>query len=193
MKRSFLLSLISLSLVAMDNSNVIQEKQLPKSKIEQKLQELLDREVYFRFRDLTDNGSDLEAQEGMFGRTLLMQAVMLDDIEAVKLFLRAGGQVNFSDNGGETPLIIAARDARVEMLPLLLDAGADINAQDNAGQTALMGAILKKDAQKVQLLLDYGADSDIRDNLDQTAFDVAIANGHHDIAEYLRNRKKKVR
>jgi hypothetical protein len=89
----------------------------------------------------------------------------------VQTLLARGADVNARDDGGATPLMLAAtRDEPVFLKPLL-DAGADVNAQDTLGRTALMVAAesFRNEIEKVQILLDAHANVLVRDADGRTA------------------------
>jgi ankyrin repeat protein len=67
----------------------------------------------------------------------LHDAAGLGNIEAVKVLLASGADVNAINNDGETPLHIAAYSGMPDIAKLLLDAGADINAKTKEGKTPL--------------------------------------------------------
>ena len=48
-----------------------------------------------------------------------------------KLLLKANVSVNSVDNGGNTPLHLAAREGYIEIVKLLLEANADIKAKNH--------------------------------------------------------------
>ena len=88
-----------------------------------------------------------------FGKTPLMHAAHLDQIEAVKTLIELSAQVNRRthiefepperDPGpaikhrGRTALMYAAENASADLVKLLLDKGADPNIKDSQGWTAL--------------------------------------------------------
>jgi ankyrin repeat protein len=62
----------------------------------------------------------------------------------------------------------------------------NINVQDTNGKTLLMLASGYNHIEIVRFLLEKGADTTIRDNHGQTAFMEAIANGHSQVIELLK-------
>ena len=62
----------------------------------------------------------------------------------------------------------------------------DVDCTDGAGWTGLHYAARRGHLHVAQLLFRYGATLDIKDNRGQTPAEVAIANGHHQIADAIR-------
>jgi ankyrin repeat protein len=125
-------------------------------------------------------------QKTSSGRRLLHEAVPIRNIEAMRVLLRAGADVNGRDAEGKTPLIFAA-DYSYENLPVvkvLVEAGAEINARDSDGGTALLYAIgypEKIDAY----LLEHGADINLASHDGSTPLMRAAEKGVFDIARTL--------
>ncbi len=101
----------------------------------------------------------------------LSQEVAAVHLGVVEELLRAGAEVNTANDGGITPLMIAAAylPDNLAIFQRLLDAGGDINAQDRRGMTVLMTAASNGRKNAVKLLLAHGADPAIHDNLGRTA------------------------
>lgn len=67
-------------------------------------------------------------------------------------------KINFQNNKGKAPLIVAIQSENLEMIQFMLDQGADINTQDKSGLTSLHYAIYLNNAELVKLLLQKGSD-----------------------------------
>lgn len=80
------------------------------------------------------------------------------DIDAVKLLINAGADVNKANIDGQTPLYIVSRDGHYDIAKLLIDAGADVHNADQDGTTPLCVALAMEYPTIVQLLIDSGAD-----------------------------------
>jgi ankyrin repeat protein len=111
-------------------------------------------------RVLLDNGAD-PALSNSRGITPLMAAAgmgsvdadtrgfyLSEDVEqraidALKLLLAAGGDVNAKDPRGLTPLHEAARWGWNDVVQFLVDSGADLTAKDNRGNTPVDSALGK--------------------------------------------------
>jgi ankyrin repeat protein len=99
------------------------------------------------------------------GRTPLMIAAAYDGaIEAARLLIEKGADVNARDKGGFSVLEQAAAVNHIELARLLIATGADVNVQDEGGSTALMQAAQNGDrsAELVKLLLEHGAKVNVR-------------------------------
>ena len=112
-------------------------------------------EVLARIQDVVDFvGVDLASpnQYGNFRNTPLAVAITWGDIEAVKLLLGAGADVDARLEIGETALHRAASFGQFEIAQLLLGNGADPNLRDSDGQTPLDWARLGGNQALVDLL-----------------------------------------
>jgi ankyrin repeat protein len=108
----------------------------------------------------------------IFKRTL-HKACDNGNIEAVKMFLADGADVNAKDDayGGLTPLYYAANK---EVAELLIANGADVNAKDDGGVTPLHGAVTLGHKEIAELLIAKGADVNAKDKYGYTPLDKAI-------------------
>ena len=97
--------------------------------------------------------------------TNFVYCAFMGDIEAVKLYLAAGTDVNARNDLGRTALIGAAgvdssspwSGKGEEVTRLLISKGADVNARDNDGQTAMMIATTMGRPGIVKILHEAGA------------------------------------
>ena len=78
------------------------------------------------------------------------------NIEAVKLHLAAGADVNAKDEEEFTPLLYAAWDGHKEIAELLIANGADVNVKDVNGETPLGWTIFGKYPETADLLRKHG-------------------------------------
>lgn len=88
----------------------------------------------------------------------LADAILQEDIESVRQFLRHGEDLNQIDEYGFTPLIEAAIVENVPISKLLLTQGANPNQQDVTGGTPLQWAVENNNSGLTKLLLSYQAD-----------------------------------
>ncbi|HYL39632.1 MAG TPA: ankyrin repeat domain-containing protein [Bryobacteraceae bacterium] len=91
------------------------------------------------------------------GDTALMFAARVGDLNAAKLLVAAGSNVNDQDAWGVSATVLAAHSGYRELVGFLLDKGADPSSAA-AGFTALHEAIMRRDEKMASLLLDHGAD-----------------------------------
>ena len=110
------------------------------------------------------------------GTTPLHWAVYRNDVEAVKRLIKAGADVNASNDYGAMPLTEAAVAGNVEVIRRLLDAGADVNAANADGQTALMIIARSANVAAAKLLIARGADR--QHNL-ATALSIDLHRNHY--------------
>jgi ankyrin repeat protein len=81
-------------------------------------------------------------------------------VDLVRLFLRAGADINWNSGEYGTALYTACASGHTEVAKLLLEAGADVNMQEDIYRTALQGCIENRDLEMLQMFLDRGADID---------------------------------
>ena len=90
--------------------------------------------------------------------------------------------------GEETPLIAAIEQGHTQKALVMLAAGAeDVDATDARGRTALIAAAWTGNIKVVEVLLEARATVNIRDTIGRTALGWAIAGGHDEVQEMLRN------
>ncbi len=96
--------------------------------------------------------------------TPLMLAAARGHLDAVRLLLKSGADVNARDSHQATALMRLS-DSHFEIAKLLIEAGADVNARDHEGMTALeLFCMSMGSARLVQILLDAGANPNVHDD-----------------------------
>ena len=110
------------------------------------------------------------------------KAARTGNIEVVKQYLAAGGDVNAKNELEETPLHIAAPQGHKEIAELLITKGADVNAKSAAISTPLH-FVEEKDIAKILIL--NGADVNAI-SVSGTPLDVAIEEDYTETAGLLR-------
>jgi ankyrin repeat protein len=110
------------------------------------------------------------------------------DLEAVRVQLAAGTDVNVPDDSGTSALLWASYNSSPELVSLLLAAGADPNASNPFGVTPLLQAARNGDAATTRLLLAAGADTGqaVRDG--ETPLMAAARSGNVDAVQQLLDR-----
>ena len=118
-----------------------------------------------RIQSYLDAGTNPDLRDAR-GSTPLMHAAAIGSIDAMRLLIKAGADVN-AKNGLDTSVLVwGALDK--QKAKLLLDAGAKVNAATKLGRTPLlMAAGRPGSAETVRLMLAKGADTtaaDVRGN-----------------------------
>jgi uncharacterized protein len=120
------------------------------------------------------------------GTTALHWAVRADNLELVRLLLRAGADVRLANRYGVFPLTLAATNGNAAMLEALLAAGADPNTALPEGETAVMTASRTGKADALGVLLARGATANARErSLGETALMWAAAENHAEAVQAL--------
>ncbi len=89
--------------------------------------------------------------------TLLHWAAYLDNLDAAKLLVHYGGDIDAVEADGKTPLHWAGFEGNAEMVQLLLRVGANYELLDNAKQTACHLAIINQHVDVARLFPNYHA------------------------------------
>ncbi len=109
--------------------------------------------------------------------TPLMKASINGHIQAVKKLLSKGAEVDLTDKGGYSAMMLAASNNFYNIVSLLVTQGADINRVElTNGWTSLIWAAKRGHVETVKVLLKNNADISIRDNSGNTALDYARQN-----------------
>ena len=91
------------------------------------------------------------------GDSPLTKAVKANDVQAVRVLMKSGTDVNVRSGDGSTPLLWAANNGSVEIARLLIANKAVIDAANDFGITPLLQASGVGDSAMVDLLLRSGA------------------------------------
>jgi ankyrin repeat protein len=100
------------------------------------------------------------ALKGLFGRTLLHEAIAFERQDIAEALLGRGAPVDAEDQNGQTPLHYAGTYSNRSVAAQLLAQGSDPNRQDIFGNTPLWSAALARDPDYalIRLLVEKGAD-----------------------------------
>ena len=107
------------------------------------------------------------------------------DVVLVEALIDAGCDVNCWDSGGDTPLMMAAREGHEEVVKKLILAGADLAMQSDFGHTALHYAAICNHIQFGILLAEGGANLRTKNEFSETPLDVAKADFQEAIKQAL--------
>jgi len=97
------------------------------------------------------------------GKTPLMVAAKIGDLELVRLLLSRGADINARTENGGTSLMFSAIRGNLDVVQLLIDRGAEVNAVAHFNWTALMVASAKGHDLVIRLLLEHGANANVAD------------------------------
>jgi len=145
---------------------------------------------------LTANPELVNTDKNWYGMTPLHVAARYGRLEIVKLLLDRGADINAGDKRGmtgsqQTPLYAALSANQFEVEKYLLEKGADVNSANSHGKTPLHLAATHRDVRTVRLLLDHGANVLAQDSDKKIPFDLAADRNRKEIAELIKNYKKK--
>jgi hypothetical protein len=91
------------------------------------------------------------------GLTPLEAAIWMGSVEAARLLIAHGSDVNVKDPVGQSPLHVACNSGNFEKVVLLVENGADINAAKNDGYRPIHYALMASRKRIVQYLKSKGA------------------------------------
>ena len=112
---------------------------------------------------LLEHGGDVNAQLNIAnGNCPLHGAASEGQLEAARMLIEAGADVDCVNESTDTPISIAACRGRGAVVALLLASGADVNRASADRLTALHNAVARRDVDLARLLLEAGADVAVR-------------------------------
>lgn len=92
------------------------------------------------------------------GRTALMIATHANAVDAARVLIEAGADVNARDRLNDSPYLYAGAEGRLEILKMTVAAGADLASVNRYGGTALIPAAHHGYPEVVRYLLTTGID-----------------------------------
>lgn len=121
------------------------------------------------------------------------EAIRRGDAAAVRALIAQGADVDARDSHGQTGVMLAAHCGHLDIVRMFVESGANLDVTAKFTLTALMLAILGGHVEIARLLTDAGADLHVRGSgapgfAGKTAADLAVSNGDHDLAAYIRRR-----
>ncbi|OYX48562.1 MAG: hypothetical protein B7Y90_10195 [Alphaproteobacteria bacterium 32-64-14] len=120
--------------------------------------------------------------------TALMAAAEENCVDAARLLINAGADLNLGFPGEGTPLSQAAENGAIEIARLLVNRGADLAASVPGQKTPLAAAAAEGDLVMVKLLVEAGANVNQKSVTagNRTPLGEAERHGNAEVAEYLR-------
>ncbi|MFC5384551.1 ankyrin repeat domain-containing protein [Aquamicrobium segne] len=124
------------------------------------------------------------------GATALLVATHANAVDAARVLIEAGADVNAKDNIHDSPYLYAGARGHLDILKLTLAHGADLKSTNRYGGTALIPASERGHVETVKTLIEAGSDVDHVNNLHWTALLEAVILGdgglsHQQIVELL--------
>ena len=119
-----------------------------------------------------------------FGHVLRF-AANIGNLDAIRLLLNKGVDINSLDESDGSALQIAILNEMVEVIWLLLDKGADVNIKGGKYGCVLQAAAIKGSIKVIQLLLDKGADVNIKGGFYGCALQAAASTGSIKVVQLL--------
>ena len=125
---------------------------------------------------LIKSGADVNITDRQKRNILHYIAPILQANKLITMISTDGLNIDARDDGGNTPLIIAAEKARWNNVDLFASRGADVNVSNREGQTPLLLAAGKGTLTAVKSLIDKGADVKKANNSGQTLLHLMASN-----------------
>ena len=105
---------------------------------------------------LSYDQTDITIRNNNDSQSYLNKVISMGNIEIIKLFLKqepTSYDLEFADENGETPLLIAAKNGYTDVVKMLLDMGADTSVTNKNGLDVF--SITKSKQPKIHAFLNY--------------------------------------
>ncbi len=112
--------------------------------------------------------------------------------EIVQLLVDHGADVNRSQYGGVTPLMLAAGEGNAPIVHLLVERGAAIDARSAEGLTPVFEAVRANSVPVLSFLIDRHADFRARNSVGNTALHEAASMGHDEMVRILLDARQEI-
>ncbi|MFC0309954.1 ankyrin repeat domain-containing protein [Gallibacterium trehalosifermentans] len=93
--------------------------------------------------------------------------------------------INATDKGKRTPILVAAQHKQYDAIRLLAEYGADINAQDNKCFNPFIYGCIHNDLSLVKLMVELGCDLTRLTRFGGNGLTPAAEKGHEEIVQFL--------
>jgi hypothetical protein len=123
--------------------------------------------------------------DGCSGDTPLLRAAERGHLEAVRLLLEKGADIESQGSNCNTSLRLASRRGHAAVVQLLLEKGGNNESKDDGGWTPLCYAACYGYEPVVRLLVEKGANLEAKTNRGQTALSLAARAGRVEVVRYL--------
>lgn len=139
-----------------------------------------------RLQALLDSGDSPNSFKGKRKSPLVM-ACNLGDLEAVKILVKGGADIDLFDVSDENPLMKAAQSRHIEIVRFLIARGAQVNARRNSnGETALFQALRWRSYEILTVLIEAGADVNIPNKGGDTPLMIASQDDDIEMVQFLK-------
>jgi ankyrin repeat protein len=129
-------------------------------------------------------GNNTSGADG--GQTPLMLASIGGHVEAIRVLIEKGANLEAADESGMTPLILASFTGHVQAIRMLIEKGANLEAVDENGMTPLMLASVSGHEDALRVLIENGANVEAPDNSGKTPLQNAKSQGHNEVVSLLK-------
>jgi ankyrin repeat protein len=143
-----------------------------------------------RLQALLDGGDSPNTAN--YHRLPLVEACHLGDLEAVKILVKSGADIDLYDAFYENPLFAATQWSHPEIVRYLLAQGAQVNARRKSeGGTALYAAVGRRNFELLTVLIQAGADVNLPLNSGDTPLMIASRNNDIEMIKFLKDKGAK--
>ncbi len=138
-------------------------------------------------------GIELEKKEPFSGATALHFAASYGFTDMCALLVKAGADINTTNNRGFTALAVAVSNELThnagKATDFLMRAGTDLEIESGNGDTALTLAACHGSAETVWKLLEAGADAGHRTKMGLLPFSCAVCHGNAGVVKFFMEQK----
>ena len=124
------------------------------------------------------------------GGEILIKFVETDRYKTVERILSCGANIEYFDNLGYSPLMVASDSGDISMVKLLVQNGADLNNGNKEGCTPLMAAAGRGNINVVRFLIEKNCDYKAKDEDGWSAIKYAQEAGDgikQEVVDYLKS------
>ena len=101
-----------------------------------------------------------------------------------------GLDIEYSDDDGQFPLLIAAATNQEDYVKALLDLGAKVDQRNNEGETAAFHSIKENIPNVTKILFDHGSDPDAERNDGESLMTIAYRNHRQNAVQQILDARK---